>query len=289
MLERKAAVRWPAPAKLNLCLHITGRRPDGYHQLQTLFQLLNHADYLTIEADDSGEVALINPLPGVSDEDNLMYRAALALKEATGAGQGARIGIDKRIPAGGGLGGGSSNAATVLVALNHLWGTGLSLSHLAEVGLQLGADVPVFVMGQTAWAEGVGERLEPVGMPGNWYLVVTPNCHVSTAEIFSHKDLTRDTPNITVAAFLEQGGKNDCQELVVKLYPQVRQVIDWLNQFGAAQMTGTGASVYCAFATAEAAQSVLCILPKQWQGFVAQAVNISPLHSLLQQIDDTGA
>ncbi|UTA47471.1 4-(cytidine 5'-diphospho)-2-C-methyl-D-erythritol kinase [Simiduia sp. 21SJ11W-1] len=289
MLGTKAAVRWPAPAKLNLCLHITGQRPDGYHNLQTLFQLLNYADYLTFEPNDSGDVVLLNPVADVPAEDNLIVRAARALQYATGNTQGVRIGVDKRIPMGGGLGGGSSNAATTLVALNHLWGAGLSLPHLAEVGLQLGADVPVFVMGQTAWAEGVGEQLTPVAMEPKWYLVVTPNCHVSTAEIFSHKDLTRGTPNITVAAFLEQGGQNDCQELVVKLHPQVRQVIDWLNQFGAAQMTGTGASVYCAFATAEAAQSVLCILPKQWQGFVAQAVNISPLHSLLQQIDDTGA
>nr|WP_183911673.1 4-(cytidine 5'-diphospho)-2-C-methyl-D-erythritol kinase [Simiduia aestuariiviva] len=289
MSENKALVRWPAPAKLNLCLHITGRRPDGYHNLQTLFQLLNYCDYLTVSSSESGQITLQAPTPGVADDDNLVVRAARALQAATGCALGATLSIDKRIPMGGGLGGGSSNAATALVALNYLWQTGLSLPHLAEIGLQLGADVPVFVMGQTAWAEGVGEQLTPVPMPQNWYLVVTPNCHVSTAEIFSHKGLTRDTPNITVAAFLEQGGQNDCQALVVKLHPQVRQVIDWLNQFGAAQMTGTGASVYCAFATAEAAQSVLCILPKQWQGFVAQAVNISPLHSLLQQIDDTGA
>lgn len=283
MLTDHAAIRWPAPAKLNLCLHITGRRPDGYHNLQTLFQLLNYGDYLTIYPDPDGGLALINPLADVPDQQNLVLRAARALQQATGCSKGARISLDKRLPLGGGLGGGSSDAATTLVALNHLWGTGLSLPHLAELGLQLGADVPVFVMGETAWAEGIGERLTRVEMPENWYLVVTPNCHISTAEIFSHKDLTRDTPNITVAAFLEQGGRNDCQELVVKSHPPVRQVIDWLNQFGAAQMTGTGASVYCAFTSAEAAQSALCILPKQWRGFVAQAVNTSPLHKLLQQ------
>lgn len=284
-----AGIRWPAPVKLNLCLHITGRRPDGYHNLQTLFQLLRYGDFLSFKLLDDARVFLRNPLPGVEDEQNLVVRAARLLQSATGCKLGAEISLDKRVPMGGGIGGGSSDAATTLVALNHLWQTGLSLPHLAELGLQLGADVPVFIEGKTAWAEGVGERLQAVPMPENWYLVVTPNCHVSTAEIFSHKDLTRDSADITVAAFLEQGGRNDCQDLVARLHPEVRQVIDWLNQFGAAQMTGTGASVYCAFASAEAAQSVFCVMPKQWQGFVAQAVNTSPLHDLLQQIDDTGA
>ncbi|BFM10292.1 4-(cytidine 5'-diphospho)-2-C-methyl-D-erythritol kinase [Simiduia litorea] len=289
MPVQSSLLRWPAPAKLNLCLHITGRRPDGYHNIQTLFQLLNYGDYLVFHPTDDGLISLAQPMLDVADADNLVVRAARALQQATGCSKGATISVDKRIPMGGGLGGGSSNAATTLVALNYLWSTGLSLPHLAEVGLQLGADVPVFIMGQTAWAEGVGERLTPVQMPSHWYLVVTPNCHVSTAAIFSNKDLTRDTADITVAAFLEQGGQNDCQALVATLYPQVRQVIDWLNQFGAAQMTGTGASVYCAFASAEAAQAVLCILPKRWQGFVAQAVNASPLHNLLQKVDVTGA
>lgn len=289
MAARSTLIRWPAPAKLNLCLHILGRRPDGYHNLQSLFQLLKYGDFITIETTSAPALAMEAELPGVSEPDNLILRAALSLQQATGCRLGARFTVDKRIPMGGGLGGGSSNAATTLVALNHLWGTGLSLAHLAELGLQLGADVPIFVMGHSAWAEGVGERLTPVELPDKWYLVVTPNCHVSTAEVFSHNDLTRDTADITVAAVLEQGGRNDCQALVARLHPPVRQVIDWLNQFGAAQMTGTGASVYCAFASAEAAQSVLCILPKQWQGFVAQAVNISPLHNLLQKIDDTGA
>ncbi|AFU99053.1 4-(cytidine 5'-diphospho)-2-C-methyl-D-erythritol kinase [Simiduia agarivorans] len=288
MIER-SGLRWPAPVKLNLCLHITGRRADGYHNLQTLFQLLRYGDFLSFRPLEDARVFLRNPLPGVDDEQNLVVRAARLLQSATGCQKGAIIDLDKRVPMGGGIGGGSSDAATTLVALNHYWQTGLSLSHLAELGLQLGADVPVFIEGKTAWAEGVGERLQPVQMPEIWYLVVTPNCHVSTAEIFSHKDLTRDSADITVAAFLEQGGRNDCQDLVARLHPEVRQVIDWLNQFGAAQMTGTGASVYCAFASAEAAQSVLCVMPKQWQGFVAQAVNTSPLHDLLQQIDDTGA
>lgn len=270
----------PSPAKLNLFLHITGRRDDGYHNLQTLFQLLDYGDTLSLSAAPGG--ITLNPgIDGVSLEDNLIYRAAQLLRTTTGCNAGARIRIDKRLPMGGGIGGGSSNAATTLVGLNHLWQTGLSLDQLAELGSQLGADVPVFVHGKSAWAEGVGERLTPMEIPPRWYLVLAPKCHVSTARIFSHKDLTRDTLAITVPAFLEKGGKNDCQPLVESLFPQVRDAVDWLNQYSPAQLTGTGACVFSAFPSKASAERIYAKRPKQLQGFVAQGVNDSPLHQCL--------
>lgn len=266
----------PAPAKLNLFLHITGRREDGYHNLQTLFQLLDHGDKLQFTLRNDGEIRLTPAIAGVPHEDNLIVKAARALQQASGTNQGATIQLDKRLPMGGGIGGGSSNAATTLLGLNYLWGSPLSPQQLADIGVSLGADVPVFVHGKTAWAEGVGEQLQAIDMPEKWYLVATPNCHVSTAEIFSHKDLTRDTSAIKVAAFLEQGGRNDCQPLVRKLYPEVGETLDWLSQFGHAQMTGTGASVFIAFDTEIAATAVLEQLPEDIQGFVAKGVDTSP-------------
>jgi 4-diphosphocytidyl-2-C-methyl-D-erythritol kinase len=266
----------PAPAKLNLFLHITGRRDDGYHNLQTLFQLLDHGDKLQFTLRDDGEIRLTPAIAGVPHEENLIVKAARALQQASGTNLGANIRLDKRLPMGGGIGGGSSNAATTLLGLNYLWGSPLNPQQLADIGVSLGADVPVFVHGKTAWAEGVGEQLQAIDMPEKWYLVATPNCHVSTAEIFSHKDLTRDTSAIKVAAFLEQGGRNDCQPLVRKLYPEVGETLDWLSQFGHAQMTGTGASVFIAFDSEESAQAVLEKLPEDIQGFVARGVDTSP-------------
>ncbi len=266
----------PAPAKLNLFLHITGRRDDGYHNLQTLFQLLDHGDKLQFTLRDDGEIRLTPAIAGVPHEENLIVKAARALQQASGTNLGANIQLDKRLPMGGGIGGGSSNAATTLLGLNYLWGSPLNPQQLADIGISLGADVPVFVHGKTAWAEGVGEQLQAIDMPEKWYLVVTPNCHVSTAEIFSHKDLTRDTSAIKVAAFLEQGGRNDCQPLVRKLYPEVGETLDWLNQFGHAQMTGTGASVFIAFNSEIDATAVLEKLPEDIQGFVAKGVDTSP-------------
>jgi len=271
-----------APAKLNLFLHITGRRADGYHRLQTLFQLLDYGDLLTFTLRPTAEITLTPELPGVAFEDNLIVRAARLLQERAQITAGISIELKKRLPMGGGIGGGSSNAATTLVALNQLWRCGLNRSELQSLGLQLGADVPVFIGARSAWAEGVGEQLQPIELTPVWYLVLHPDCAVSTAEIFSHKDLTRDTPNITVAAFLEQGGRNDCQKLVRKLYPQVDQALNWLSQFtGNARMTGTGASVFAAFNTEAEAQTVLAQAPENLPGFVAQGIQKSPLYALL--------
>lgn len=271
----------PSPAKLNLFLHLTGQRPDGYHTLQTVFQLLDYGDELAFEATDDPNITLSPSLPQVAVTDNLIYKAAKLLQQTTGCRKGARIELVKRLPMGGGIGGGSSNAATTLIGLNHLWQTGLSPDQLSVLGLQLGADVPVFTHGKTAWAEGVGEQLQSIETQPLWYLVIAPKCHVSTASIFSHKDLTRNTPPITVAAFFEKGGKNDCQPLVETLYPQVRDAVDWLNQFGPAQLTGTGACIFAPFPSKDAAQAVFAKRPKHLNGFVAQGVNDSPLHQCL--------
>jgi 4-diphosphocytidyl-2-C-methyl-D-erythritol kinase len=271
-----------SPAKLNLFLHITGRRADGYHNLQTLFQLLDYGDTLKFAVRNDGRVTLQPGISGVPFEDNLIIKAVRILQKTSGSTLGVDIELEKRLPMGGGIGGGSSNAATTLVALNYLWDCGLTSTQLQQLGLQLGADVPVFVNAQTAWAEGVGEALQPIELPKNWFLVVQPDCHVSTQQIFSHKDLTRDSPAIKVAAFLEQGGQNACQALVRRLYPQVDEALNWFAEHGySAKLTGTGACVFTQFATAEAAQHVLQCLPKHLPGFVAQGVNQSPLYKLL--------
>lgn len=271
-----------APAKLNLFLHITGRRADGYHQLQTYFQLLDHGDWLNFQLREDNSITLQPEIPGVAFEQNLIVRAARLLQPHAQIPPGIDIQLDKRLPMGGGIGGGSSDAATTLVALNFLWQCRLSRAQLQALGLQLGADVPVFVGAQSAWAEGVGEQLQPLELAQVWYLVLHPQCTVSTAEIFSNKDLTRDTPNITVAAFLEQGGRNDCQNLVRKLYPPVDQALNWLSQFASnARMTGTGASVFAAFDTEAEAQNVLALAPKNLPGFVARGIPQSPLYTLI--------
>lgn len=268
----------PAPAKLNLMLHITGQREDGYHNLQTLFQFLDHSDELYFEQLPTADIEVINELNDIAKEDNLIYRAASLLQQHSNCQQGARIELKKLLPMGAGLGGGSSDAATTLIALNLLWNLDYDLPELAKLGLQLGADVPVFVMGHAAWAEGVGEQLTPVAPEEPWYLVLTPNCHVSTAEIFSHKELTRNTSAITIATALEGGGRNDCEAVVSALYPQVKQALFWLNQFAAAKMTGTGASIFASFDTQDQAQQVLAQLPDTLQGFIARGQNTSPLH-----------
>lgn len=271
-----------SPAKLNLFLHITGRRPDGYHNLQTLFQLLDYGDTLTFTPRSDDQLTLSPELPGVDFEQNLIIKAARALEPYKPAMAGVDIQLKKCLPMGGGIGGGSSNAATTLVALNHLWNCNLTKKELQAIGLRLGADVPVFINAQTAWAEGVGEELEAIKMPPKWFLVAQPDCHVSTAEIFSNKDLTRDTSAIKVAAFLERGGKNDCEALVRKLYQQVDNALIWLQKFDRnARMTGTGACVFASFETAEEALYVQAKLPKDLPGFVAKGVNQSPLYELL--------
>jgi 4-diphosphocytidyl-2-C-methyl-D-erythritol kinase len=271
----------PAPAKLNLFLHITGRRDDGYHELQTLFQLLDYGDELTFSHRADGAVRLTPALPGIPETDNLVYRAAVALKRATGCHFGSDIHITKRLPAGGGLGGGSSDAATTLLGLNRLWNLGLGLDELATIGLQLGADVPVFVRGHTAWAEGIGERLTPVEMPEAWYFVLAPGCHVSTAAIFADGELTRNARPITIRAFLEQGAQNHCQPVVERLYAGVLEARQWLDGFAPARMTGTGACLFARFDCEAAARRVLAAKPAAWEGFVARGVNLSPVHRLL--------
>lgn len=273
----------PAPAKLNLFLHITGRRADGYHLLQTLFQFLDHGDTLHFSPRDDGQIHLLSDLPGVAPEDNLIVRAARSLQQASGTRLGADIRLDKRLPMGGGIGGGSSDAATTLVGLNHLWQTGLSLEQLAELGIRLGADVPVFVHGRAAWAEGVGEQLTPVELDEPWYLVVVPPCQVSTAEIFSDERLTRDTPPITLAAFREHGGRNDCLPVVMTRYTEIRNTLILLNNFCEAKMTGTGSCLFGAFPNEREADKVRARLPATLQAFVAKGCNVSPLHALLDK------
>jgi 4-diphosphocytidyl-2-C-methyl-D-erythritol kinase len=281
-----ALLQVPAPAKLNLFLHITGRRANGYHELQTVFQLLDHGDLLDFESVAGPDITLAPALPGVPDEDNLIVRAARLLQASSGCRQGARIGLNKQLPLGGGIGGGSSDAATTLLALNRLWQLDLPLTALARLGLQLGADVPVFVHGRSAWAEGVGERLEPVALGPRNYLILVPPCSVSTARIFSCEALTRNSSPITIAAFPREGGRNDCEPVVRKLYPEVDFALEWLSRFGISmitgpRLTGTGACVFASFATRAEAESVAQQLPAGYRGFVAQGVDVSPAHIAL--------
>jgi len=267
-----------SPAKLNLFLHITGRRPDGYHTLQTVFQLLHWGDPMTFTANESGEITLAIADLGIPNEDNLIVRAARLLQATyTQCQRGVDIAVKKRIPAGGGLGGGSSNAATTLLALNHLWKLQLSSKTLQRLGEKLGADVPVFVAGHSAWAEGVGEILSPIELPDTWYLIVKPDCDVSTAKIFSEEQLTRGTSPITLAAFFRGDSRNDCQPIVRKFYTEVDNSLNWLSNFGEAKLTGTGACVFASFGSKEQAEVVKQQLPKKWAGFVAKGVNESPV------------
>ncbi len=271
---------WPAPAKLNLFLHITGRRADGYHELQTAFQFLDFGDELQFEVTDSTDISLKTSLADVADDDNLILRAARLLQTQTACHKGAVISLDKHLPMGGGLGGGSSDAATTLVALNYLWQCGLSDRELAQMGLQLGADVPVFIAGFAAWAEGVGEKLSPIFPAEPWFVVIKPDCHVSTAEIFSSMELTRDCEPITISRFLSGEGRNVCEDVVKKHYPAVANALNWLAQYAPPRMTGTGACIFADFENRQQAQRVVDNLPSNWQGFVAKGCNRSPLTAL---------
>ena len=271
------ATEWPAPAKLNLFLHICGRRADGYHLLQTVFQLLDYGDTLRVSPRADGKIRRVAELPEVPEDEDLCLRAARLLQQETGCRLGADIHIDKRLPIGGGLGGGSSDAATALVALNALWRTGLDVDALSRLGLRLGADVPVFVRGLSAWGEGVGERLSPVRLGSRWYLVVAPGVSVSTGRVFAAPELTRNTPRITMSAFRAGRVRNDCEPVVRGLYPEVARARDWLAQFGEARLTGTGGCVFAAFATEPEARAVCEQVPPPWQAFVARGVDVSPL------------
>jgi len=278
---------WPAPAKLNLFLHVVGRRADGYHELQTVFQFLDQADQLSFRVRTDGQILRTSGPAAIPATMDLCVRAAQALQKAAQIRLGVEIDIIKRIPWGAGLGGGSSDAATTLVALNRLWHCGCTVDELAQLGLSLGADVPVFVRGQAAWGEGVGERLTPLQLPQPWYLVITPPCQVSTAEIFGDPELTRDTPKITISDFLAGQGHNDCLPVVRRHYPPVAQALDWLTaQDAQARLTGTGASVFAAFADQARAQELLMKLPMGFSGLVTQGRNRSALLDALAGWDN---
>jgi 4-diphosphocytidyl-2-C-methyl-D-erythritol kinase len=278
--------QWPSPAKLNLFLYITGRRADGYHQLQTLFQFLDYGDTLTIVPRQDDQIRLLTPVEGVPDEQNLIVRAARLLQQhcTTHAiatlHRGADISIDKRLPMGGGLGGGSSNAATVLVALNELWQCGLSDDQLAVLGLTLGADVPVFVRGHAAFAEGIGEQLQPANPAEKWYLVAHPGVSIPTPVIFADAELKRDTPVRPLNALLQAPYANDCEPIARKRFREVEQLLSWLLQYAPSRLTGTGACVFAEFDSEPAALQVLNQAPAWLRGFVARGVNVSPLHRI---------
>lgn len=278
---------WPAPAKLNLFLYITGRRPDGYHNLQTLFQFLDHGDTLEITPDSSDSITLLTPLAGVPDEENLIARAAQALKQAAAArgtlpaNAGAQIALEKRLPMGGGLGGGSSDAATVLVALNHLWQTQLSVDELATLGVALGADVPVFVRGHAAFAQGVGEQIQPAEPEEKWYLVAHPGVSIATPDLFRDPELTRNSPIRTLDELLQRPFHNDCEAVARKRFREVDALLSWLLEYAPSRLTGTGACVFAEFNTESDARQVLELAPKWICGFVARGLNISPLHRTL--------
>jgi len=275
---------WPAPAKLNLFLHIVGRRADGYHLLQTVFQLLDWGDEVKLRVRADGAVVRIDPLPGVSVADDLAVRAARALQAASGTRRGADIAIDKRVPLGGGLGGGSSDAATTLVALNALWETGLDTDQLAALGTQLGADVPVFVRGCSAWAEGIGERLTPLPLPQRWYVVVDPGASVPTAALFAAAELTRNAAHLTIPLFLSGVATGNVFEPVVReRFSAVAQALDWLKSYGAARLSGSGGCVFAAVDSRQTAMDVVEKCPPGMRAFVACGVAQSPLLARLQE------
>lgn len=272
----------PAPAKLNLFLHVTGRRADSYHDLQTVFQFLDLCDDITFSLRTDGDITLSPEIDGVPAAQNLIVRAARLLQRHTGCELGADIRLVKRLPMGGGLGGGSSDAATALLALDTLWQTGLGSDRLADLGLSLGADVPVFVRGFAAWAEGVGERLQAIDLPEPWYVVLTPEAHVSTAAAFGHPELTRNTTPITMRAFFAGGGRNDFEPVVRRLSPAVDAALEWLAQRGSARMTGTGACVFMACPDRHEAERILAQAPAA--GFISRGLNRSPAHVALDRI-----
>ncbi|NMH58808.1 4-(cytidine 5'-diphospho)-2-C-methyl-D-erythritol kinase [Alteromonas ponticola] len=268
---------WPSPAKLNLFLHILGRNERGYHLLQTLFQMLDVGDKLAFRLTNDEKIILTNPLAGVADEDNLIVRAARLLQTTCKVTQGVTITLDKHLPMGGGIGGGSSNAATTLVALNELWKCKLNNTQLAELGLSLGADVPIFIHGETAFASGVGEKVFPVKIAPKWYLVANPGIHVSTAEVFAAAELPRNSSAINWHDYKFEETRNDCQTLVTNRHPEVAKLLQWLVHYAPSRMTGTGACVFATFASQAQAMEVQARLPIEWTSFIAKGVDQSPL------------
>jgi 4-diphosphocytidyl-2-C-methyl-D-erythritol kinase len=277
-----AWTRWPAPAKLNLFLQVVGRRNDGYHDLQTVFQLLDWGDEIALRVRDDGLIRRGIGAEGVQPDQDLTVRAAHALREATGSRCGADIEVVKRIPLGGGFGGGSSDAATVLVGLNELWGTSLNFAEIAAIGVELGADVPVFVRGRSAWAEGIGEQLQPIELPSRWFVVVDTGVRVSTAELFQSAELTRDARSATISDFVSGNVRGNAFEPVLRRRaPVVAQALDELARHGAAQLTGTGGGIFASFEDMARAEQVRDALPPGWSVRVAEGVNVSPLHRRL--------
>lgn len=289
MADASALRWWPAPAKLNLFLHVTGQRADGYHDLQTMFQIIDLRDELAFEIDRSGVIARVDdaasapgPLAAIPSAEDLVVRAATLLRAKAGdPALGVRIRLRKRIPLGGGLGGGSSDAATTLLVLNRLWGCNLPVLQLAELGLTLGADVPVFVQGESGLGEGVGERLTALPLPERWFLVLHPGVSVPTRDIFQASELTRNSPILTIPALLASGGRNDCEPVVRKRYPQVAEALDWLGRFAPSRLTGTGSCLFASFDSAAAAERVAARVPDVWRVWVARGLSHSPLQALL--------
>lgn len=274
------AQAFPAPGKLNLMLRVVGRRPDGYHLLQTVFRFIDYGDTLIFRVRGDGVIARTGTVAGIAAEDDLTLHAAQMLQRAAGCALGVDIALDKRLPLGAGLGGGSSDAATTLLALNRLWLVDLPRARLLELALELGADVPVFVFGENAFAEGIGERLQAITLPPAWYVVLTPPAVVSTARVFAHSDLKRDSKTITMQSFSVETVGNDLEPLVCREYPEVARHLDWLRQFGRAMMTGAGAGVFASFAAEAAAREVLARLPRTMKGFMARGLERHPLRDL---------
>ena len=282
-------LEFPAPAKINLFLHIVGRRADGYHNLETLFQFIDHSDTLTLTVRTKPEINLLTPIIGVNHEDNLIVKAAQLLRDKTHSTFGVDISINKVLPMGGGLGGGSSNAATILVALNTLWQCNLSLNELASMGLNLGADVPIFIHGFSAFAQGIGEQLSPVEPIESWYLITKPKCSISTQKVFTAAELPRNTKKLETKAlknndFITSQYHNDCQTLVIKTHPEVANLLTWLIEYAPSRMTGTGACIFTRFSSQEKAQWVQTKLPKGVSSFVARGLNKSPLLSVIESL-----
>ncbi|TMM42663.1 4-(cytidine 5'-diphospho)-2-C-methyl-D-erythritol kinase [Colwellia ponticola] len=282
-------LEFPSPAKINLFLHIVGQREDGYHNLETLFQFIDYNDTISLTVTQASDITLLTPIEGVDNDDNLIVKAARLLKNKTNTSFGANISIDKILPMGGGLGGGSSNAATVLVALNTLWQCQLSLDELAELGLSLGADVPIFVHGFAAFAQGVGEQLSMIEPQESWYLITKPECSISTQQVFTAKDLPRNTKKLSPSAlktrdFINKNFHNDCQTLVIKYYPEVAKLLAWLLEYAPSRMTGTGSCIFTQFSSSQEALSLQAKLPKGISSFVAQGLNKSPLCSVIAKL-----
>lgn len=276
--------KWPAPAKLNLMLRIVGRRQDGYHLLQTVFQFIDLCDWLTFHQVKDGRVYLKQPIPGVPEANDLTIRAANLLKAESGCTEGVCIELEKNLPMGGGLGGGSSDAASTLLVLNKLWNINFSTEKLMQLGLQLGADVPVFIYGFSAWAEGVGEKLEKISIPEQWVVIIFPDCHVDTKEIFSTKDLTRDSKPIKMSDFIAGQHQNDCLDVVSKLYQSVEMALFDLSVYSQARLTGTGACVFAEFDCEKEAREACKFLQKKWRIYLAKEINKSPLLTKLEKI-----